>query len=461
MDLPYLGPVKGYLMVLPFALFGTGAAVVRGFAVLLTAAGIWAIARTLQREISAGVAAATGALLAIHPAILDQTVYDNNVVAVWIATFGLVGLAFSGFLRVRTARTAFVLGLASGFAVWGRLNFLWLLGAIAVAALLCVPGAGREIREHGASAAAGFFAGSAPVFLYEAATRVGTWRFIVGGGEGRQPLFGRVFHRLPMLAETLLSDAEHRAIWAGPRVPRWEVAFVSLLAAAGIAIALIAPKGAAERTRDAAWRRTSALACSIFTALMLTSRLRIAEHHLVTAAPVVAVAAVLGFRRLGLRFRRTGPFVAAAALVFAALCLSWDARSAAGIRRTGGAGMWSDAIEDVAATLRKEAPGTSARVLTWGLANNVFVLTGGEVAPDEIFRGATEATSPRKRPWREEIEAGGVFLLGRMPSSAKAGFLAALAGSGARVRRWTFRERRGAAYAELIEVSSPAARPAR
>jgi len=453
MDLPYLGPVKGYLMLLPFAVLGTGAGVVRGFAVLLAAAGIWAISRTLQREISSGVAAAAGALIAVHPAILDQTVYDNNVVAVWIATLGLVGLAFSGFLRARSARAACLLGMAAGLAVWGRLNFLWLLAAIAISLLACVPGAWSEIREHGLVASLGFGAGAAPVLLYEAITRGGTLRFMESASQGRLPLLGRVFVRLPLLAETLLSDGEHRAIWAGPRVPPAEIVFAAALAVTGVAMALFLPKAVRETHGDAAWRRSSALACVLFALAMLTSRLRVVEHHLVTAVPVAAVAAVLGFRRFALGYPPARALLAAAGIPFAALCLSWDVRAIAGIRRTGGVGAWSDAIEEVSATLASRAPGAAARVLTWGLANNVFVLSGGKAAPTEVFWGATESMAPGHRPWRDMVDGGGFFLIGLVPSPAKAGFRAALTASGASFRRWTFRQRGGAVYAELFQVS--------
>ncbi|HWC64825.1 MAG TPA: hypothetical protein VG777_02000, partial [Thermoanaerobaculia bacterium] len=164
---------------------------------------------------------------------------------------------------------------------------------------------------------------------------------------------------------------------------------------------------------------------------------------------------ILGFRRAAAgRWSRAAALAAGGA--FALLAVSLDAQAAAGIRRTGGTGPWSDAIEAVTAALRSEGPGSAARVLSWGMANNAFVLSGGAVAPVEVFAGATPERSGTGAAWSDDVSRGGLFLLGP-PSPAVEGFRRALAASGRPFRTRTFRERGGAYYAELIDV--PAARP--
>jgi len=457
MDLPYAGAIKGYLAVVPFALFGTGVVVCRALAVFMTALGIGGIAWTISRELSPGVGAAVGAVIALHPAILDQTIYDNSAVALWMASLGLAAVTMSRFARTSSDTAAFAFGAALGFALWGRVNFLWLIAAAGIAAAVFAP-LFRWLKNGIESLVLGFALGSAPLLLYEALTRVGTLKFMRGSNVSGGAL-GQLRYRTLLLGEVLLSDQEHRAIWGGPAMPKWQIVFASALAAAGIATALFAPKSERESARDVAWRRAAALTVLIFTAQMLASGLNIAQHHLVTVVPVVALAAALGFRRIAVTPARRIVLGLAVGL-FAVLGLSWNWRSSAGIRRTGGHGSWSDAIEGVTGVVRARAPGPAARVLTWGLSNNIYVLAAGASAPRDEFWGATEAGSARNRSWNDEVRKGGWFLIGADPSPAKAGFQRALAAARSPSRRWTFRERDGTFYAELIQVPPAEARPA-
>jgi len=449
MDLPYAGATKGYLAVVPFALFGSSAAVCRALAVFMTALGIGGIIWAIGRELSPGVAAAVGAVIALHPAMLDQTVYDNSAVALWMATLGLAAATMSWLMRTASDVAALAFGAALGFALWGRLNFLWLIAAAAIAAAIFAPLL-RWLKDGAVSLALGFAVGSAPLLLYEALTSAGTLKFIrnantPGGALGQLP------YRIHLLGEVLLSDEEHRAIWGGPGMPTWQIVFASALAAAGIGAALFALKSGSESARDVAWRRATALTVLLFIAQMLASRLIIAQHHLVTAVPLAAFAAALGYRRIAATPARRIVLGLAVGL-FAALGLSWNWRSAAGIRRTGGHGVWSDAIDEVVGTVGAQAPGSTTRVLTWGLSNSIYVLTRGASAPQEEYWGASEETSAWHRGWNDEIRKGGWFLIGAEPSPAKAGLQRALEAARPPTRRWTFRERDGTFYAELIHV---------
>jgi hypothetical protein len=457
MDVPYAGAAKGYLAVVPFALFGSGASVCRALAVLMTALGIGGIAWMISRELSPGVGAAVGAVIALHPAILDQTIYDNSAIALWMATLGLAAATMSWFMRTSSDAAALAFGAALGFAAWGRLNFLWLIAAAAIAAAIFSPLL-RWLKNGIVSLVLGFAIGSAPLLLYEVLTSAGTLKFI-RSANAPGGVLGTLRYRIILLGRVLLSDEEHRAIWGGPAVPKWQIVFVSALAAAGIATALFARKSGKESARDVAWRRATALTVLIFVVQMLASGLIIAQHHLVTAVPVAALAAALGFRRMAVTPARRIVLGLAVGL-FAVLGLSWNWRSSAGIRRTGGHNFWSDAIEGVADTVSARAPGSTTRVLTWGLSNNIYVLTRGVSAPREEFWGGTEEVSARHWSWNDEIREGGWFLIGTEASPAKAGLQKALEAARPPNRRWTFRERDGTFYAELIHVLPAGARSA-
>ena len=66
----------------------------------------------------------------------------------------------------------------------------------------------------------------------------------------------------------------------------------------------------------------------------------------------------------------------------------------------------------------------------------------------------------RHRGWNDEVREGGWFLIGTEPSPARTGFQRALEAAHPPSRRWTFREREGAFYAELIQVLPATARTA-
>jgi len=451
MDLPYIGAMKPYLALLPFAIFGSHAIVVRAVSVFLAAFGVWALVRTLSREISLGVGASVGLLLAVHPAILDQTIYDNSLVAVWMAMLGLVGVAFSAFRRSRSRFSAVLLGLSLGLAVWARLNFLWLIGATAVSAAVCARGCGTVLRKSWRSLAAGFAIGCSPLILFEVLSRGATLRFMRAASPNRGPWFRRVAARLPSFAETLLSDSEHRGIWNGPLLPTWQIAFTVTLVLVGVGAALLLPKLASESEDKCAWRKGSALTLCLFALVMAGSRLNVSEHHLVTAVPVAAVATVLGIRRIASSSKAAKVGFAVAGAAFVALCLLWDVRSAIGIRSTGGVRHWSEAIEDVAATLRTEAPGATARVFSWGLGDNIFVLTGGAVAPREEFWEMNARGEGMN--CGDVVGRGGYFLIGPSTTEVARAVRSCLTGFRGRSRKWTFREGSGAIYAELFRIS--------
>jgi hypothetical protein len=173
---------------------------------------------------------------------------------------------------------------------------------------------------------------------------------------------------------------------------------------------------------------------------------------MVTVVPMAAIAAVLGIRRLAIVSAAARVAFALAGGVLLILFLSWNFLSIRGLKATGGVGPWSDAIEDVTATLRSRADGNVVWALTWGLANNAFVLSRGAVRMDEMFVSSSQTTAPDRRPWRDVIRGGGFFLIGGVPSAAKTGFRNALPTSDVAFRKWTFRERSGALYTELFQV---------
>jgi hypothetical protein len=420
--------------------------------VILGAVGLAGFGVLVAAAAGPGAALAAGALLAVHPSYLDYTVLDNGGVSVWMFGMGILGLAVAYRLRRPTTASAFLLGAAAGLAAWSRANLLWLVAAGAVSALFVFGRRAWPSARDGLAAAAGALVGGLPLVVYELASRFGTLRYI---GKNRVALTGAVLRvRLRALAGVLVSDGEQRSIWWGPRAAAWEIAIGAALLALTLACAFAGPRSPSRAT---AARRAFAAAAIALSAILLTSRLAVSQHHLVAVLPLVIGALSIAAFELGSRapgLRRT---IAVAFAAFLALSLSWDFRIDAGLRRTGGKYGWSSALQEAADFLAAHpVPPERLKIVPWGFQNNLYVLTGGAVRGTELHWGATRSLSSRGRPWRDEIRDGGSFLYFLFPSdpppAAITGFSEALAEDRAPRRETIFRDRSGTPVIALREI---------
>jgi hypothetical protein len=460
MKLPYAGAAKDYLLLAPFALFGPIPEVARAVAALLAAFGVWGIGKLLAERLGEGVGTAVVLVLAIHPGLLGWTVYDNGAVALWMASCGWIGLALGRHLRAASRGTAFWLGLACGFALWGRANFLWLLAA-AAAALLIVCGRGLlSQRRFVLSFLAGGMLGSLPLLIYEIASRGGTIWFL-RHMKVSLPIQKLMAYRWRIFGDSLLYDGVQRGIWAGPPLPGWQRTFLLLGFAVTLLVCLWPAREPSEE--EGRWRRGAALTFLIVTAVTLSSRLNVAPHHLVVLLPVAVLSAVLALRRLAERRRIFRLVAGMVFLLYAGIALSWDLRAARGVGRTGGVGTWSDAIFEVARYCGREYPDREIGILDWGFQNGLFVLSNGRIRSRELFwEVGPPGGGPLGRLWSEQIVPGRVFLASApavRQFPATEGFLAALSRSPLPRRRVSFRQRNGTPYAEIIEIGGPVGKP--
>ncbi len=407
MVLPYVGSVKAYLLLLPFALFGPSPGVSRLVAALLGAFGIWGIARLLEEQISVGIAASVALALALHPAYLVHTVYDWGAVALWMSTVGILSVTLIRYLQKRTACSAFWVGAAMGVAVWGRANFLWFLASAFLAWAVTL---GKKIlipaRQFAALIIGGCI-GGAPLLLYEILSDWATFRFIKEGQIGGcfSDLLARRFY---MLSETLLSDWELRAIWTGPPLPSWQRYFFSAILVFALLVCLFLKDNGSAKVL--AWRRASALTFLFMTLIMFSSRLNITEHHLVVLVPIAAVVIVLAFHAVWARWEKAWVPALLIALVYTGSALYWNIAAARGIRETGGVWAWSNAIFSLNEYVQSHYPDRELKILDWGLQNNLFVLSNGKILSRELFWGATKERSGQGKTWDEEISGGGLYL---------------------------------------------------
>lgn len=470
----YIGAVKDYLCMPLFALFGPGAEVARLASMLLAMVGIWGVARLIAQRVDPGAGAAVALILAVNPAYLNMTVFDNGVVAPMMAGLGLICAALAQYLSLRSILTAFGVGAAAGFAVWARANFVWTLIAVALAALLVFRRRLRLTPSHWLALAAGGVVGGLPLLYFERVSRGATLR-TMGDYTVTTSLAKMLPLRLFWLADTLLSDGEHRVMWAASQptmtqLPQWQLWLFPLVVLAASAICLLTAlwpsktnrgvhdedageDNSGDRDRAAQF---AALSLTLAAAFLFSTHLLIAEHHLVALLPLAVITVVLAGLTLQHRFRWGWTISAALAVIYFVSAGYWQFASVQGLRRTGGTGVWSDGATDLARYLDRQFPGRKIKILDWGFQSSLFVLTDGRLNSEEEFSDAAPERSPEGRLWSDEIEDGGVFLLtgphDRTYAPTVESFLQAWAAAQPETRAHRFAQRDGSTYAEVLEI---------
>ena len=454
MTVRYVGSMKEYLCLPLYAVFSSRTVTLRLLSILLGSIGIWGLAILIRQQAGNVASAITAGILAINPAYLAMTAFDNDAVAMSMAAFGGFYLAVAGYLRNRSLTAAFLAGAAMGFTVWARANLVWALAALACAAILVLGKRFRLPASHLAAAIIGGIIGGFPFLVYQFISHGGTWEGL-SMFSSNDTLSQRLYTRLVLFSETLLSDREHRAMWNGPSMPAWQRWLFPTVVAMACSVCLIRSDVKRERT---AFRRIAALALLLFAVPLFFSRVQLSEHHLIGLLPLAAVVTVLAFVSLGERHRSAAMVGIVLAAVYAGTAMFWQVSATQGLRRTGGVGPWSDGIDSLAALVQEKYSTSEVKILDWGLEYNLFVLTDGKLRTRGIFGGATEQLSGQHRPWPEEIREGGVFVLNaranRVFPAASEGFLHAVGELRPTVQRFVIKQRDGVPFADVYNVEA-------
>jgi hypothetical protein len=348
-----------------------------------------------------------------------------------MCAMGLVCAALSRYLDRQSMGNALLLGAAAGFGVWARSNFLWLIVAGGLAALITFRRQAIPPLAHIGGMLVGAVAGAAPWLVYQIISRGGTFEAITMFAV--QDTWQQMLtSRSVMFAETLLSDREHRVMWSAPPVPEWQPWLFA-------AIVLTASVLCLRRT---GWPRAIALTFLLLAAPFLGARLPVAEHHLIALVPLaicIVVLALAHFRRLGI----------AVAAIYFSCALYTQFRTVEGLAETGGTGPWSDAIFPLTDYLEQlYSADQEIKVIDWGLQNSIYVLSDGRVRTREVLDA--------NHDWAFDIAHGGVFLMNgpenrQIPAPTEA-FLKALEAVHPKAKRMAVRQRNGARFAEIVDI---------
>jgi hypothetical protein len=439
MTVRYVGALKEWLAMPLFAVIEQRTEVLRGMSLAMAAIGIWGLA-FLLRAFAGGLPATLFALLlAVHPAYLYMTVFDNGTCAAWMMAMGLAAVALTRLLQQPTSPRALWLGIALGFGVWCRANLIWLIVGLAVALALTLrrellADKTRTLKLLG-SVALGGLIGGAPFALYQVISKGGTLEATQMFVDNR-PLPEVLATRTVNLAEALLIDREHKVMWEGPETPAWQRWFVFTSVLLAFLLALV------RRDKLSRGLGITALVLALF---LFLSRMPVAEHHFIVLTPLaIALVAVAATGPRFVRFLQVG-----FAVIFLTLALHWHTLAWTGLERTGGVGVWSDGINTLADLLAKQKrPDETVLLLDWGFQNNLYVITDGQLKTREVF----EATR-----WQDLLNLGGTFVIfgpdfRQFPEPTKT-FLAALEQWPGTSKRFAVRQPDGRIYAEVIQAS--------
>src|SRR5579864_6898060 len=447
MTMRYIGAIKEYVYLPAFGIFGTRTEVIRVVSVLFTLLCIWGIGRLIGEQIGRPTAACAALAIAIHPAFLSTTVFDNGAVTVMLAAFGLVCVAISSYVRHPSTASAFCVGAALGFGVWSRANFVWLMISIVAAAAIVLRKKLLAPFGHWLAWIGGGLLGGLPFLVYQVQSKGGTWEatnmFIA-----REPLADRLFSRLVQFSETLLTDREHRAMWDGPAMPGWQRWLFPAVALLSLVVCL-AMSGRWDRVRSL-WAQGGAVTFLFVALFHFFSKTPIAEHHLIALVSLATMVVVLACLILQSRFSWGRAVSLAVGAVYVGSVAYWQFETVQGLHRTRGVGPWSDAVYNLARQLPQKYGTQEIKILDWGLENNLYVLTDARLHTREIY------SDEAHRPWIDEIRRGGVFLLNgpenrQFPAASEA-FLETLAETQPEMQRFTVPQRSGVAFAEVIDI---------
>jgi hypothetical protein len=189
--------------------------------------------------------------------------------------------------------------------------------------------------------------------------------------------------------ESVFSNGWHRALMFGTYAAEPLDAPRMLLL---IVVPLLIFACAEIRGRSTPLLRVSiALPCSFFAVSLIFGK-RLGGHHFMSLLPLAYVALAAGLAALqpiGAKRRAVQPVIAVTLLsALVAINLASAQRDFATLAKTGGVGLYSDAVNHLADGVAALSPATLVYFPDWGLALPVTLITGGRIATSATIDAA-------------------------------------------------------------------------
>jgi hypothetical protein len=417
----YIGAVKTISFSPVAAVFGITPASVRFFTISVAALSLLAYAAFARIIFRSGIVAVVAtALLALDPSFVFFSRVDFGPSVFMFLLKGLALWQLAVWWRTRRLSSLVVGSLALGLGVYDKANFLWIVVAVPLAALLV---RAREVRarldrRQLAFAGGAFLVGCLPLVVYNLAWPPRTLLpvlhgslHIAGGNQAGGPIT-QLHQRFEQLVDLLDGTTIVGLLGElGPRPPLLPI----LCGVAAVAI-LAASLDRRLRPRLVAARFVVLAGLLVLLASALTPGGSYAHHVLLTYPfPHLAVAAFavqlhpLARVRVGAAVAGALGALAGAAVVAAAgVSLATDTQLLSRLSETGGNGNFSDAIYDLNHYLSAQGASSGFVALDWGIYQNLIGLSQGRLRGDELWlelsgrspdlaRYRSELTSPKTR----------------------------------------------------------------
>ena len=390
----YHGSQQVWLGLPFFAIFGTDVAGLRlthaMFALGVLAALYAWLGRSGARPWHAAIACAA---LALDPAFsyaFRTQSYITLAPAAWLF-LALYALARANDARTRVTAWLLASGLFYGLAVVGYFIYAFFLPAL-VLAVAGLPTIGRTPRTWMLLTAGALVGGIwYPIGYALAARHLGgvgaAWEYFqqtqraIHAFSGQPDFADRVTHLLVNVQSVFHNWYHQSLIFGGPADLPGARYKTSLLLGGALLL-----WGRAEWKRQPAWPlRTMVALFASFVAIALVFGTRLSGHHFMVLLPIAYCALALGLVALSQGPPSWGSTGWTVALPFAALVAintGGQVEEAARLHEVRGVGLYSDAINRMAADLDADPRRPVVYFPDWGLFMPVVFLTGGRVATD-------------------------------------------------------------------------------
>ncbi len=478
----YTSFLRTYVTLPVFALWGINVATVRGSSIALGAiALLFFIAFTRRLTGRLEVAAMTGVLLALDASFIAYTHNDYVAASLMMALKGAGLWALLRGWQERETHWLYLGALLMGLGITDRASFLWLPFSLGPT-LLLVHGKTilPEVRQrlprlkHWLFAAFAFALGAAIFIAFNLATLGGTFSPMAGsfrhttGGADNLDFFGNLYLRLQMLTDVFSGGYLSHAI-AGEvayQTTDWHFSGSPLSWLVPLSFCYFVAKALMRLMARLPVKRSMVFLLAMTALLLLftcfTPTLH-RGHQLLMLYPFPHILVVLFLLEMLVRQRMIWRFSArtlerlwVAVLLVLMLAMARpiiDYHQL--LQRTGGRGVWSDAIYEIVAEADQHPERTSV-CMDWGFNANLLSLTKQPVRTIRNY----ETTRRTPQQLAQLFDSTHVFLL-HAPEytyvgGAREDFFEAVEQARAKVDTLrVFHQREGQPVAYLLSVSKP------
>lgn len=395
MTLEYIGAVKSYYLIGPIKLWGASVKVFRYACLIIAVLAILVTWIYLGNE-SGQIAAAMGIILvATDPVIIMLTRTDWGPVSIAFLMRMLSLMFLTRWWRSQGKSLYLMLSaVCVGLGIYDKANFLWF-----VTALLTVGAVAMLISKHrpkltfisGAGAIIVVMIVSFPLWLYNIYYNWPTFK-ILARGQSKTSIWewpALVYERVAILLN-LMNAGGPDSFYFGESLPGTIGAIRTLLLPLSIITIMYLIYRA---VKDREWKLLFIPSLILLIAVQISiTPLPIGMHHwtMIYPFPHLVIATVFGrIWRQESKKKNNKIIIAILSSVIMIGAVGLNMKTMLGymelIDKTGGVKYWSAEIYTLADRLKQEYPDRPIQLMDWGMGNNLFFLSEGNLHTREPY----------------------------------------------------------------------------